>query len=61
VAFSLNLVAKDLELITELGRRVNAPMQQAQVGLEIVRRAIGAGMGESDLSAIAVFLRGDDT
>jgi 3-hydroxyisobutyrate dehydrogenase-like beta-hydroxyacid dehydrogenase len=61
VAFSLDLVAKDLELITELGRRVNAPMQQAQVGLEIVRRAIGAGMGESDLSAIAVFLRGDDT
>lgn len=61
VAFSLDLVAKDLELITELGRRVNAPMQQAQVGLEIVRRAMGAGMGERDLSAIAVFLRGDDS
>ena len=61
VAFSINLVAKDLELITELGRRVSAPMQQAQVGLEIVRRAIEAGMGERDLSAIAVLLRGDDT
>lgn len=61
VAFSLDLVAKDLELITELGRKVNAPMQQAQVGLEIVRRAVGAGMGERDLSAIAVFLRGGGT
>lgn len=61
VAFSLDLVAKDLELITELGRKVNAPMQQAQVGLEIVRRAVGAGMGERDLSAIAVLLRGSGT
>jgi 3-hydroxyisobutyrate dehydrogenase-like beta-hydroxyacid dehydrogenase len=61
VAFSIDLVAKDLELITELGRRVNAPMQQAQVGLEIARRAIDAGMGKRDLSAIAVLLRGDAT
>ncbi|MGH8957743.1 MAG: NAD(P)-dependent oxidoreductase [Acidimicrobiia bacterium] len=57
VAFSLDLVRKDLELIIELARRVNAPMEQAQVGLEIVRRAIAAGMGEKDLSAIAVLLR----
>lgn len=59
VAFSLDLVAKDLELITGLGDRVGVPMDQAEVELEIVRRAIAAGLGDRDLSAIAVFLRGD--
>lgn len=57
VAFSLDLVGKDLELITGLGDRVGAPMDQAKAGLDIVRRAIGAGMGGEDLSAVAVFLR----
>lgn len=57
VAFSLALVAKDLELITALGSRVGAPMDQANVGLDIVRRAIDSGMAERDLSAIAVYLR----
>lgn len=57
VAFSLDLVAKDLELITALGRRVGAPQAQAEVGLELVKEAIAAGMGEADLSALAVFMR----
>ncbi|HEY5891225.1 MAG TPA: NAD(P)-dependent oxidoreductase [Acidimicrobiia bacterium] len=57
VAFSLALVAKDLDLITELGSRVGAPMQQAETGRRIVRAAIDSGMAEDDLSAIAVFLR----
>ncbi len=57
VAFSLDLVAKDLELITELGRKVGARMDQAAVDLAIVERAIAAGMGDRDLSAIAAFLR----
>lgn len=57
VAFSLDLVAKDLELITALGDRVGAPMDQAKTGLDIVRSAIEAGMGSRDLSAIAVYLR----
>ena len=57
VAFSLDLVAKDLELITGLGERVGAPMEQAEAGLDIVRRAIDRGFGQRDLSAIAVFLR----
>lgn len=59
VAFTLDLVAKDLELITALGSRVGAPMDQARTGLEIVRAAIAAGMGDSDLSAVAVHLRGE--
>lgn len=58
VAFSLDLVEKDLELITGLAARVGTPMDQAAVDLEIVRRAIGAGLGEHDLSAVAVHLRG---
>lgn len=58
VAFSLDLVAKDLELIIGLGQRVGAPLRQAEVGLSIVRAAIDAGLAESDLSAIAVYLRG---
>jgi 3-hydroxyisobutyrate dehydrogenase/2-hydroxy-3-oxopropionate reductase len=58
VAFSLDLVAKDLELITALGERVGAPMRQAVTSLNIVRRAIADGFGERDLSAIAVHLRG---
>lgn len=58
VAFSLDLVAKDLELITGLGEKVGAPMEQARAGLEIVNKAIASGMGDRDMSAIAVYLRG---
>jgi 3-hydroxyisobutyrate dehydrogenase/2-hydroxy-3-oxopropionate reductase len=60
VAFSLDLVAKDLELITALGERVGAPMRQARTSLDIVRDAVASGFAERDLSAIAVYLRGDD-
>lgn len=60
VAFSLDLVAKDYELILGLGGRVGVPMEQAAASQEIVRRAIANGYGERDLSAIAVFLRGGD-
>ena len=60
VAFSLDLVAKDLELITELASRVGAPMEQANTDLEIVHKAIGSGLGDRDLSAVAVYLRQED-
>jgi 3-hydroxyisobutyrate dehydrogenase/2-hydroxy-3-oxopropionate reductase len=59
VAFTLDLVAKDLELITGLAERVGAPMAQAETGLGIVRSAIAAGMGARDLSAVADYLRRD--
>lgn len=59
VAFSLDLVAKDLELITGLGSRLGVPMEQAGTGLGIVEKAIKAGMGDRDLSAVAVYLRGE--
>ena len=60
VAFSLDLVAKDLELITALAHRVGLPMRQAETALEVVRDAIAHGFGEDDLSAIAVHLRGQE-
>lgn len=57
VAFTLDLVAKDLELITGLAEQVGAPMAQAGTGLEIVGKALAKGMAERDMSAIAVYLR----
>lgn len=57
VAFSLDLVAKDLDLILELADEVGALMRQAVTNREEVRAAIDAGLGERDLSAIAEFLR----
>lgn len=59
VAFTLDLVAKDYELITGLGSRLGVAMDQAEAGLEIVRSAIKNGMGGRDLSAIAAYLRGE--
>jgi len=59
VAFSLDLVAKDLELITGLGEKVGATMSQAGTGLDLVRQAIDAGLGDRDMSAIAIYLRGE--
>lgn len=60
VAFSLELVGKDLELITGLARRVGVSMRQAETELDIVHRAISAGLGDADLSAVAVFLREEE-
>ena len=60
-AFSLDLVAKDLDLITGLASRVGAPMDQAHMGLDIVRRAVRAGLGGRDLSAVAVYLRREES
>ena len=59
VAFSIDLVAKDLRLILGLGERVGAPMRQAETSLDIVGDAIASGFGQRDLSAIAAFLRGE--
>jgi 3-hydroxyisobutyrate dehydrogenase-like beta-hydroxyacid dehydrogenase len=59
VAFTLDLVAKDLELITGLAERVGAPMAQAETGLDVVRAAIAGGLGSDDMAAVAVHLRGE--
>ena len=57
VAFSLELVAKDLNLIIDLAREVGAPMDQALANRAEVGSAIAAGFGQRDISAIAESLR----
>jgi 3-hydroxyisobutyrate dehydrogenase-like beta-hydroxyacid dehydrogenase len=55
--FRLALAAKDLELITDLARRVGAPMPQAELNMDLVRRAIADGFGEQDMALVAEYLR----
>ncbi len=57
VAFSIDLVAKDLRLILGLADRVGAPMAQGRANLEVTEAAIAAGLGAADMSAIAINLR----
>jgi 3-hydroxyisobutyrate dehydrogenase-like beta-hydroxyacid dehydrogenase len=60
VAFSLDLAAKDLDLALDLAERSGATMEQAAINRRVVGAAIAAGMGDADLSALAVYLRGGD-
>jgi len=57
VAFSLALVAKDCELIHDLGQQTGARMDQAEASRQLVAEAVQAGMGERDISEVAEFLR----
>ncbi len=57
VAFSLDLVAKDYDLILELAERVGARMDQARAGRRSVAAAIERGYGNRDMSALAEHLR----
>ena len=57
VAFSLDLVAKDLDLITALGARSGVEMPVSHANLKLARQAIAAGLGDRDMSALAVYLR----
>ena len=57
VAFSLELVAKDQELIHDLAERTATRMDQGEASRQLVAEAVRAGMGERDISEVAVFLR----
>lgn len=57
VAFTLDLVAKDLDLVLGLARRVGVPMKQAETNRKAAAEAVAAGWGSRDLSAMAAFLR----
>jgi 3-hydroxyisobutyrate dehydrogenase/2-hydroxy-3-oxopropionate reductase len=57
VAFSLDLVAKDLDLILALAGQAGAAMEQAGTNREVVQAAVAAGLGEHDLSELATYLR----
>lgn len=58
VAFSLDLVAKDLRLILELADRVGAAMPAAQAASSAAAEAVSHGFGDSDMSSMARYLRG---
>lgn len=57
VAFRVVLVDKDLELILSLADTLGVPLDQAAANRTVVRDAIDDGLGERDLSALAVHLR----
>lgn len=57
VAFSLDLVAKDLDLILNLAREVGASMDQAETNRDAVAAALSAGLGQCDMSDLAQLLR----
>lgn len=57
VAFTLDLVAKDLGLALALADRVGVRLPQAAANSEAVAAALAAGLGERDMSALAEALR----
>jgi 3-hydroxyisobutyrate dehydrogenase-like beta-hydroxyacid dehydrogenase len=57
VAFRLDLVGKDLDLILELAQAVGAPMPQAETNRDVVRAALATGLAAHDISALAEYLR----
>jgi 3-hydroxyisobutyrate dehydrogenase-like beta-hydroxyacid dehydrogenase len=57
-AFVLDLVAKDMDLAGALARGVGARMDQLAANRKVVAEAIAAGLGQHDMSALAVLLRG---
>ncbi|TDD67670.1 NAD(P)-dependent oxidoreductase [Jiangella aurantiaca] len=58
VAFRLDLVGKDLDLILDLAAASGAPMPQAVTNRRVVADAVAAGLGDEDMSVIARHLRG---
>jgi 3-hydroxyisobutyrate dehydrogenase-like beta-hydroxyacid dehydrogenase len=56
-AFSLDLAAKDLRLITELADRLGVPMAQAHVNQALIAEASAQLGGDRDFSAVASHLR----
>jgi 3-hydroxyisobutyrate dehydrogenase-like beta-hydroxyacid dehydrogenase len=57
VAFTLELVAKDLALALALAERVGVGLPQAQVNHETASQAIRAGLGQRDMAELATLIR----
>jgi 3-hydroxyisobutyrate dehydrogenase-like beta-hydroxyacid dehydrogenase len=57
VTFSLDLAAKDLDLILGLAHRLGVPMPQARVNQDLVGAASARLGGDRDASTVAVHLR----
>jgi 3-hydroxyisobutyrate dehydrogenase/2-hydroxy-3-oxopropionate reductase len=59
--FSLDLAAKDLGLIDELGSAVGLPLAQARTNLDVIRQAAATQGGERDFALVAAHLRTQST
>jgi 3-hydroxyisobutyrate dehydrogenase/2-hydroxy-3-oxopropionate reductase len=57
VAFSLDLVKKDVDLILGLAESLGVAMTQFEGGRTVTEKAIEAGYGDKDMSAVASYLR----
>lgn len=57
VTFSVDLAAKDLDLILDLATRLQASMPQTAVNRQIMAEAAQAGLGAADMGEVAVHLR----
>jgi 3-hydroxyisobutyrate dehydrogenase/2-hydroxy-3-oxopropionate reductase len=57
VAFSIDLAAKDMGLILELGEQVGADLPQAEINVAVLHEIADAGGGGRDLSWVASHLR----
>ena len=57
VAFTLELVVKDLGLAADLAAEVGARVEQLATNRRVAAEAVAAGLGSADLSAVAEHLR----
>lgn len=57
LTFTLDLMAKDLDLILALARDVGAPMGQGERNRELVEEALAGGFAGRDMSSIAEYFR----
>ncbi|MEA2622454.1 MAG: 2-hydroxy-3-oxopropionate reductase [Chloroflexota bacterium] len=57
VAFSIDLAAKDMGLILDLGEQVGADLPQAEIDIAVLHEIADAGGGGRDLSSVASHLR----
>jgi 3-hydroxyisobutyrate dehydrogenase-like beta-hydroxyacid dehydrogenase len=57
LTFTLDLMAKDLDLILALAREVGASMGQAERNRELVEQALIGGFSGRDMSSVAEYLR----
>ncbi len=57
VAFSLDLAAKDLRLITALAASLGLDLPQAETNLAMIREAASDGRGDEDFATVAGALR----
>ena len=59
VTMPIDLVIKDLGLVTALGEQVGARLPQVETNLAAMKAASAAGHGEADMGTMAVYLRDD--